>query len=270
MFETVLRDEANSDFREELQELIEEGDWPKVRQFVVDELAVPDNLEAAILSQLKLSGAPLNTSTPWQRALKGVWASKWTDRAVSSRKQMGVAEDDLMLAVLVQPLQPASYAFVIHTRSPLPNAKPEEALVELVVGLGESLVSNSPGRALSASVGPEGTTPEVHTFPSKPTGVFAPAGGTHIFRSDSNGEDLEGFAGAGLYDSITVVDCPHRAVGYASEPLIFDAAFRTTMLRRLFDLGRLVEANFNGQPQDIEGAVLEDGSLVVLQSRPQV
>jgi hypothetical protein len=27
-----------------------------------------------------------------------------------------------------------------------------------------------------------------------------------IFRSDSNGEDLEGFAGAGLYDSVIAVD----------------------------------------------------------------
>jgi len=28
-----------------------------------------------------------------------------------------------------------------------------------------------------------------------------------IFRSDSNGEDLEGYAGAGLYDSITMDPC---------------------------------------------------------------
>mmetsp|Transcript_42623 Transcript_42623/g.132910 ORF Transcript_42623/g.132910 Transcript_42623/m.132910 type:complete len:153 (-) Transcript_42623:259-717(-) len=150
------------------------------------------------------------------------------------------------------------------------GARRGDALVEVVVGLGESLVSNSPGRALSASVGPNGEAPEVHTFPSKPAGVFAPDGGTHIFRSDSNGEDLEGFAGAGLYDSVTVDECPHRPVNYASEPLVFDTAFRTKLLRRLFDLGRLVEANFGGQPQDIEGAVLSNGSLVVLQSRPQV
>lgn len=270
MFEKVLANAMNEDFREELIELIEEGDWAKVRSFVVDELSLPADLEAAILKQLQAVGAPLNTSTAWQRALKGVWASKWTDRAVSSRRQMGVPEDALVLAVLVQPLQPASYAFVIHTRSPMPNADPEDGMVELVIGLGESLVSNSPGRALSATVNSNGATPVIHTFPSKPIGVFTPDGGTHIFRSDSNGEDLEGFAGAGLYDSITVVECPHRPVSYAAEPLIFNAAFRNGLLKRLFDLGRLVEANFKGQPQDIEGAVLQDGSLVVLQSRPQV
>merc|ERR1712187_913983 len=118
------------------------------------------------------------------------------------------------------------------------NANPEDALVEVVIGLGESLVSNSPGRALSASVGPGGRL-EVHTFPSKPEGVFTPDSGTHIFRSDSNGEDLEGFAGAGLYDSVTVLDCPRRTINYADEPLLFDSAARDALLCKLFELGRL-------------------------------
>eukprot|EP00425_Heterocapsa_triquetra_P045917 CAMPEP_0195086646 /NCGR_PEP_ID=MMETSP0448-20130528/26720_1 /TAXON_ID=66468 /ORGANISM="Heterocapsa triquestra, Strain CCMP 448" /LENGTH=1227 /DNA_ID=CAMNT_0040120147 /DNA_START=81 /DNA_END=3764 /DNA_ORIENTATION=- len=268
MFDKVLADPINEDFRERLEELIEEADWAAVRRAVVDELIIPDDLEDAITTSLTVAGTPLDEEKEWQRALKGVWASKWTDRAVSSRRQMGVPDSALSLAVLVQPLAFARYAFVIHTRSPLANAKKEDALVEVVVGLGESLVSNSPGRALSASVSPSGM--EVHTLPSKPEGVFAPEAGTHIFRSDSNGEDLEGFAGAGLYDSITVVECPKRAVNYADEPLLFDAAFREKLVKGLFELGRLVEANFKGQPQDIEGAVLADGSLIVLQSRPQV
>lgn len=270
MFEKVLEDPVNEDFHERLEELVENGDWALVRKAVVDDLVVPEDLEAAILAELRAAGAPIDESAPWQRALKGVWASKWTDRAVSSRRQMGVPDNALALAVLVQPLAFARYAFVIHTRSPLANAHREDALIEVVVGLGESLVSNSPGRALSASVGPSGTPIEVHTLPSKPEAVFAPEAGTHIFRSDSNGEDLEGFAGAGLYDSITVVECPKRSVSYADEPLLFSTSFREKMLRDLFELGRLVEANFEGQPQDIEGAVNGDGSLVVLQSRPQV
>jgi alpha-glucan,water dikinase len=39
---------------------------------------------------------------------------------------------------------------------------------------------------------------QVLGFPSKRIGLFCPD--TLIFRSDSNGEDLEGYAGAGLYD----------------------------------------------------------------------
>jgi alpha-glucan,water dikinase len=268
MFEQVLLDASNESFS--LAEVVSEGSLAEVRKSIVDELAVPDALQDALIAACGASGAsPLPDSLEWQRALKGVWASKWTDRAVSSRQQCGVKDDDVYMAVLVQPLIDAQYAFVIHTRSPLTGAKADEQLVELCVGLGESLVSNSPGRALSASVGPT-DDPVVHTYPSKPDGVFAPEGGTHIFRSDSNAEDLEGFAGAGLYDSITVVECLHRPVCYTSEPLLFDSKVRNALLRKLYDLGRMVEANFNGQPQDIEGAVCKDGSLVVTQSRPQV
>lgn len=35
-----------------------------------------------------------------------------------------------------------------------------------------------------------------------------------IFRSDSNGEDLEGYAGAGLYDSITMDTTELKKVDY--------------------------------------------------------
>jgi alpha-glucan,water dikinase len=269
MFEEVLQDPSNEELQSSLAELISEGELAEIRRSIVDELVVPDSLQDEIVKTLAAADAPLPEDLDWERALKGVWASKWTDRAVSSRRQCGVQDDAVFMAVLAQPLIDAKYAFVIHTRSPLTGAKADEQLVELCVGLGESLVSNSPGRALSASVGPT-DDPVVHTYPSKPDGVFAPEGGTHIFRSDSNGEDLEGFAGAGLYDSITVVECLHRPVCYTSEPLLFDSKVRNALLRKLFDLGRMVEANFDGQPQDIEGVVCKDGSLVVTQSRPQV
>jgi alpha-glucan, water dikinase len=39
---------------------------------------------------------------------------------------------------------------------------------------------------------------QVLGYPSKPIGLFIKR--SIIFRSDSNGEDLEGYAGAGLYD----------------------------------------------------------------------
>jgi len=269
IFERMLADPANDGIAEELSEILETGDLAEARNFIVDELTISGSVEGTLAKTLAAAGAP-ELAGDWQRALKGVWASKWTDRAISSRKQMNVPDDVLFLAVLVQPIVPARYAFVIHTQSPLPGAKKDEQLVELCVGLGESLVSNSPGRALSASVGPSGQPSTLHVFPSKPDGVFAPDGGTLIFRSDSNGEDLEGFAGAGLYDSITAHALMHRTVSYADEPLLFDAAFRESMLRKLYDLGRLVEASFAGAAQDIEGAVHTDGSLVVTQSRPQV
>lgn len=38
-------------------------------------------------------------------------------------------------------------------------------------------------------------------LPSKRLGLFAAPGGALIVRSDSNGEDLESFAGAGMSDT---------------------------------------------------------------------
>lgn len=49
-------------------------------------------------------------------------------------------------------------------------------------------------------------------FPSKSDGMFVPE--SLIFRSDSNGEDLEGYAGAGLYDSITMDATELKKVDY--------------------------------------------------------
>lgn len=40
-------------------------------------------------------------------------------------------------------------------------------------------------------------------YPSKPIGLFIKR--SIIFRSDSNGEDLEGYAGAGLYDRYVAI-----------------------------------------------------------------
>ena len=52
-------------------------------------------------------------------------------------------------------------------------------------------------------------------YPSKSDGMFVPE--SLIFRSDSNGEDLEGYAGAGLYDSITMDRTELKKVDYASD-----------------------------------------------------
>ena len=75
-----------------------------------------------------------------------------------------------------------------------------ELFGEAVVGMGEALVGNQAGRALSFSAASGDTQPEVSilSLPSKRAGLFSHSGASNvIFRSDSNGEDLETFAGAG-------------------------------------------------------------------------
>lgn len=56
---------------------------------------------------------------------------------------------------------------------------------------------------------------QVVTYPSKSEGMFVPE--SLIFRSDSNGEDLAGYAGAGLYDSITLEASSLKKVQYTTD-----------------------------------------------------
>lgn len=56
---------------------------------------------------------------------------------------------------------------------------------------------------------------QVLAYPSKSDGMFVPE--SLIFRSDSNGEDLAGYAGAGLYDSITMDLTVQRKVDYGAD-----------------------------------------------------
>jgi hypothetical protein len=56
---------------------------------------------------------------------------------------------------------------------------------------------------------------QVLAYPSKSSGMFVRE--SLIFRSDSNGEDLEGYAGAGLYDSITTAPTLLQRVDYLSD-----------------------------------------------------
>ena len=102
-------------------------------------------------------------------------------------------------------------------------------------------------------------------YPGKSVGLY---GSGLIFRSDSNGEDLAGYAGAGLYDS-SLLEPPRQVLlDYTREPLVWDEEFRKTLLLSVTRIGLEVERAF-GSPQDIEGAVVKGQSYVV-QSRPQV
>lgn len=133
------------------------------------------------------------------RALKAVWASKWTERAFLQRRATGVPDKDLSMAVLCMGLVPADYAFVLHTQSPITGGSKDDVYGEVVVGLGETLVGNHAGRAFAFRASK--TTPgdiSLLSLPSKLDVRYAPEHNVCLIaRSDSNGEDLEGFAGAG-------------------------------------------------------------------------
>jgi hypothetical protein len=316
-------------------------------------------------------------SSAWP-AIRRVWASQFNMRARVALRKNGTSTSQLRMAVLLQPLLPASRAFVAHTRSPLGGGDDEdrddddddqdddEVYVEAVQGLGETLVGAHPGRALGGAVRRsalrkaaaagqqllQGKQPpaapssprelaravRVLSVPSKSVvlkapGLLAPpppssegesgsgddadendakagqlalAAAARLFaRSDSNCEDLPGFAGAGLFDSHPSRPAVPALADVAADALFFfsssrggegdgddedDGLHAARLL--LWDLAAaslavedaLAVGGEEAAAQDVEGAVVEEGGVggsggasgaerrrvYVVQARPQV
>jgi alpha-glucan,water dikinase len=69
-----------------------------------------------------------------------------------------------------------------------------------------------------------------------------------IFRSDSNSEDLPGFAGAGLFDSYTMVQEQKVRVNYNQERLMLNEQFRTQFMQRVGYIGHHIEKIYDDEP----------------------
>jgi alpha-glucan,water dikinase len=270
VFEKVLTLTSNKDAARQYNELVQQADkggadtLAKLRECVLT-LRAPDELKEALQQTMTSSGLewPTDWEKTWNR-IKQVWASKWNDRAYLSRARLGVPHESLFMAVLVQQVVPADYAFVIHTVNPSTGNK-NELFAEVVLGLGETLVGNYPGRALSFVWDKTAQKATILSYPSKSVGLY---GSGLIFRSDSNGEDLEGYAGAGLYDSVLLDKPREAALDYAQERLVWDQTFREQIAAKIAQIGLEVERAC-GSAQDVEGAVAA-GKYYVVQTRPQV
>jgi alpha-glucan,water dikinase len=267
--EQALADAANRDRCHQYDALVAaiEGNpsevLPRVRN-LLGELAPPAGLEQALREAWQRFGLP---AFDWEQAycaIRRVWASKWNDRAYLSRRARRIPHDSLRMAVLIQQVVEADYAYVIHTANPLTGDR-GELYAEVVLGLGETLVGNYPGRALGFVCRKSDLSLTVVSYPGKSVGL---SGRGVIFRSDSNGEDLEDFAGAGLYDSFLAAEPEHRVLDYSREKLVWDRDFRDDLLRSVARVGIEVE-RLLAAPQDVEGAVA-GGRYHVVQTRPQV
>ncbi|RYR03797.1 hypothetical protein Ahy_B06g083130 [Arachis hypogaea] len=123
-----------------------------------------------------------------------VWGSKWNERAYFSTRKVKLDHECLSMAVLVQEVINADYAFVIHTTNPSSGDTSEIYTEKIRVNMGNYpyqyyiCCMNFLLFCMNVILG----------YPSKPVGLFIRR--SIIFRYDSNGEDLEGYAGAGLYD----------------------------------------------------------------------
>ncbi len=84
-------------------------------------------------------------------AIKSVYASKFNERAYLATRKIGVPLDHIRMAVLVQKVVPAEYAFVVHTKNPTNNCA-DEIYVEVVRGMGETLVGSYAGQSFSFTI----------------------------------------------------------------------------------------------------------------------
>ncbi|PUZ56744.1 hypothetical protein GQ55_5G359200 [Panicum hallii var. hallii] len=276
-FETVLSDKMNKDVAQNvrhLKEKLSHGEFSALQEirYALLELVAPTDLVKELKEKMQGSQMPWPGDEGQQRweqawmAIKKVWASKWNERAYFSTRKVKLDHAYLSMAVLVQEIVSADYAFVIHTINPSSGDR-SEIYAEVVKGLGETLVGAYPGRALSFVCNKDDlNSPKVLGYPSKPIGLFIKQ--SIIFRSDSNGEDLEGYAGAGLYDSVPMDMEEEVVLDYTTDRLITDYSFRNTILSTIAHTGYAIEELF-GSPQDIEG-VVKDGKIFVVQTRPQM
>ncbi|QKJ18723.1 PEP/pyruvate-binding domain-containing protein [Microbacterium hominis] len=164
-------------------------------------------------------------------AVQRCWASLRTERAVAYRARLGIDENAVAIAVVVQRMVPADLAGVLFTADPVTGRR-DRTVIDSSPGLGEAVVSGlvTPDHAV---LGTDGTVIERR----------AGRAGTVIRQRASGGTEEV----------------------HAAEDE--DAARLTAaQLAQLAGLGRRIAAHF-GRPQDIEWA-FADGEPAILQARP--
>ncbi|WPT16709.1 Alpha-glucan water dikinase [Picochlorum sp. SENEW3] len=277
-FEAAMSSPINADIASQLEKSVKDarnGDTKALstcRELIMG-MEIPEEVQKDLAQTMKSNGisAPKDSDAWYQafRALKAVWASKYNERAFTSTKRVGLDFDDVTMAVLVQKVVQAKYAFVIHTTNPMTGDE-DEIYCELVKGMGESIVSGTvPGSALAFTAKKNDLeNPKIVLYPSKSQGMFVREESL-IFRSDSNGEDLEGYAGAGLYDSVTTAVMTQELVDYSSDQILTDPEFAKDIMSRVCKTGAAIEKSLKS-PQDVEGVIDPDNVITVVQTRPQM
>jgi phosphoglucan,water dikinase len=229
----------------------------------IERLEVPDEITSAITGTFKpedrlmvrssancedlehFAGAGLYESIPnvlpadVASAIRQVWSSLWTRRAVLSREQAGIPHERAQMAVILQPMIVSDYSFVLHTVNPLSHNS-DELYAEIAVGLGETLASAA-SRGTPYRLVCNKKSGEVQTL--------AFANFSHALGADS--------AGA----------VKHELLDYSRVPLSREPELRRDVGGRLAKIGARVENEF-GKAQDIEGAIV-GSKIFLVQSRAQ-
>lgn len=161
------------------------------------------------------------------------WASLWTPRAISYRDRMGIAHDQVAMAVVVQIMVPSDVSGILFTANPATGER-SEMVANASFGLGEAIVSGQ-------------VTPD-----------------TYVIDRDSL-KAKETIIGA--KEQMIVSGEQGTKTEEVSEAQRGESSLSAPLLGELASLAKDIEAHFDGVPQDIEWAVA-GGKLWLLQSRP--
>jgi cytochrome P450 len=164
------------------------------------------------------------------------WASLYSARSIAYRCERGIAHDDIQMGVVVQRMVPARAAGVAMTLNPA-NGDRSKIAIEASFGLGESVVSGlvTPDSLLVDKVMLEIVDTRVGT------------------------KEIE------LVPDVAAGCVTEREVDEQRRAL---PALSAAEAKRVAELAKRAEQHY-GVPQDVEWAVDEDATVVMLQSRPE-
>ncbi len=167
-------------------------------------------------------------------AIRDCWASLWTPRAISYRHQMGIKQDAVIMAVVVQIMVSSDVSGILFTANPVTGER-SEIIINSSFGLGEAVVGGQ--------VTPDTYVVDRSTLTVKETMIGSKE--QKIISSEKQGTILQ--------------DVPESEQNQSS--------LSEKSLKELTSIALNVEHLFNGVPQDIEWAI-SDSKLWMLQSRP--
>ena len=168
------------------------------------------------------------------RAVRNCWASLWTPQAISYRHQNGIDQGSVAMAVVVQVMVSSEVSGILFTANPATGER-SEIIVNASFGLGEAVVSGQ--------VTPDTYIVDKGTLRAKDI-IIGPKEQQMV---------ADGSQGTRLAD----VDEGSRG----------QSSLTDDMLRQLSRTAIDIEKLYDGVPQDIEWAVVDE-DLYLLQSRP--
>jgi len=167
-------------------------------------------------------------------AIRDCWASLWTPRAISYRHQMGIKQETVAMAVVVQIMVPSDVSGILFTANPVTGER-SEIIINSSFGLGEAVVGGQ--------VTPDSYVVDRKTLTVKESMIGPKA--QKIVSSEKQGTLLQD----------------------VSENERKESSLSEESLKELTSVALNVEQLFKGVPQDIEWAI-SNGKLWMLQSRP--